>query len=511
MSKLKEILLYIAFALIVLPILFFSEIISAKALTSPDLTTLPYSTNSSGYVVIGDKSNDTFFAVTNQGFDAFTSILNNNNISGNRFLDLKTNFYGLSEIRSWWTANTNNYRIGDYYSYNNNSGTWTKVCDRYGSPTSCPYYYTLNSNNYIYAFLRTGSSTPIYVTGKNVNSPIFWYNYNLEYYDTPVNYFGSYTNYFGQPSNVKGSELDFSGEELSASILGFDYSYINTYMYEFSNVDNETTLISHQFNYNSPDLTGNYKLGMVVTTKMWDQGGIIVHAITNTGTWACNSITPLKSYNDINYQFYVECPSVNFNDTDDDYLKIVVNGANEYVEVVGPLPQFFTNYLVTANNNNKYVGISSILRVTTDTPPVPVEPDTPSEPDINESINNMNNNIMDPSGPDTSSLSNSAGWLPAGPVDSIINLPITMLQSLNNVLSGSSCSPISIPIPFINYNYSLPCLSTIISNMGFSTWWEWVGTIASAFILYKYLINLYAWVDKTLTFRENNWNDWGGI
>lgn len=118
--------------------------------------------------------------------------------------------------------------------------------------------------------------------------------------------------------------------------------------------------------------------------------------------------------------------------------------------------------------------------------------------------------ISDDSSPDISSLGDMAGWLPAGPIDSIINLPLTYLQNLNNALS-SSCQPIVAELPFVNQNITLPCVKTLYQEMGVLSYLDWIGAIASGFILFKYLMNLYKWVDDTLTFRENNWLDnWGG-
>lgn len=113
---------------------------------------------------------------------------------------------------------------------------------------------------------------------------------------------------------------------------------------------------------------------------------------------------------------------------------------------------------------------------------------------------------------DTSGLSNTVGWLPDGPVDSILNLPLNMLSSLNVSLS-KSCTPLDLTIPFVNKTFQIPCISTLYDQIsGFNTLWTWIGTIVSVLMLYTYLLRLYKWVDDTLTFRENNEIDnWGGL
>lgn len=121
--------------------------------------------------------------------------------------------------------------------------------------------------------------------------------------------------------------------------------------------------------------------------------------------------------------------------------------------------------------------------------------------------------ITDDTPPNLSGLEDSAGWLPAGPVDSILNLPISLLNNLTDNLGGS-CQPANLTVPFINKEIILPCMSEIYEEIGISSWINTIGTIASAFIAYYYLLELYKWVDNVLTIRENTWNDvdqWGGI
>lgn len=131
---------------------------------------------------------------------------------------------------------------------------------------------------------------------------------------------------------------------------------------------------------------------------------------------------------------------------------------------------------------------------------------------ISGGLNDINSSINDSSSPDLDGLKNTAGWLPEGPIDSILNLPLTLLNSLTINLS-KSCSSVELPLPYIDKTLTLPCLSTIYSQIdGLSIWINSIGVIASAFILFQYLMNLYKWVDDTLSFRENNFIDnWTGV
>lgn len=129
----------------------------------------------------------------------------------------------------------------------------------------------------------------------------------------------------------------------------------------------------------------------------------------------------------------------------------------------------------------------------------------------NEELENLNDNLTSEDGPDTSGLGDVAGWLPSGPVDSLINLPLSLFNSISRDL-GSSCSPITLPLPYVNKDLVLPCMSTFYEGIGIGDFMNWIGIIASGFILFSYLMKLYKWVDDTLTFRENNHLDnWGGV
>lgn len=134
--------------------------------------------------------------------------------------------------------------------------------------------------------------------------------------------------------------------------------------------------------------------------------------------------------------------------------------------------------------------------------------------DTNNKLDDTNNKmdtIIDSSSPDLGGLGNANTWLPQGPVDSIIMLPLNFINTLINKI-GSTCSPINLPLPFLENKYlSLPCISTLFEQInGFSTLYNLIGVIGSVYLLYNYLLKFYKWIDDTLSFRENNWQDWGG-
>lgn len=129
----------------------------------------------------------------------------------------------------------------------------------------------------------------------------------------------------------------------------------------------------------------------------------------------------------------------------------------------------------------------------------------------NVKLDTIISTLTDSSSPDLDGLGNANTWLPQGPVDSIIMLPLNFINTLINKI-GSTCSPINLPIPFLENKFlTLPCVSTLFDQInGFSTLYNLIGIIGSVYLLYNYFIRFYKWVDDTLTLRENTWQDWGG-
>ncbi len=119
--------------------------------------------------------------------------------------------------------------------------------------------------------------------------------------------------------------------------------------------------------------------------------------------------------------------------------------------------------------------------------------------------------LINPEPPDISGASDVAGWLPAGPLDSLINLPLTMLTNINSSLN-KTCSPLNVNLPYVNKSVEIPCLNTIFNQItGLNSFWTWVGMIGSVMILYRYLVNLYKYYDHLTDLQANFISDWGSI
>ena len=131
--------------------------------------------------------------------------------------------------------------------------------------------------------------------------------------------------------------------------------------------------------------------------------------------------------------------------------------------------------------------------------------------ETNKKLDDVKGAITSEDNPNLEGLNNSAGWLPNGPLDSILNLPLSLLQNLSTNLS-KTCQPVILPLPYVDSTIELPCVSTLYAKIeGLNVWLNTIGIIASAFILFSYLIFIEKWADATLTLRENTQQDWGGI
>lgn len=132
--------------------------------------------------------------------------------------------------------------------------------------------------------------------------------------------------------------------------------------------------------------------------------------------------------------------------------------------------------------------------------------------DTNSTIDTIDSIIkktFEDTGLDLSGLLNMPDLIDRGPIDSILTLPLNVLQTLTNTLSGSVCTPLTIKLPFVNKNMSIPCINTIYEEINATTFFERVGSIASTIILINYFIFLYSWFERVIRMEPMNIECWG--
>lgn len=117
--------------------------------------------------------------------------------------------------------------------------------------------------------------------------------------------------------------------------------------------------------------------------------------------------------------------------------------------------------------------------------------------------------------PEASDIANSdslpsVGLLPAGPLDSLLLLPVNILNSIVSSFGGN-CSPVVAPIPFVGdgEEVTFPCFGDTIYKGSFSVLATLFGSVASGFILYSYFKHLYKKVDRAVSLETTDEDEWG--
>lgn len=132
--------------------------------------------------------------------------------------------------------------------------------------------------------------------------------------------------------------------------------------------------------------------------------------------------------------------------------------------------------------------------------------------EVKEETKKTNDLISDTSDPDTEdSVNEWSTKMTDNPLEAVITLPLSVLNSIQSGLSGT-CSPLNVPIPFVNETLNIPCISTIFSQIdGLTELWNTIGTIVAAIMLYQYLIYLYNWINDTISLKTKRMQGWGSV
>ena len=129
----------------------------------------------------------------------------------------------------------------------------------------------------------------------------------------------------------------------------------------------------------------------------------------------------------------------------------------------------------------------------------------------NEQLKDTNDFLKDNTDPnvDVSSLGTVSGLLPAGPVDSLLNIPFKFLSVLSSSVS-SACVPVSTNWVF-NTTLNIPCFSEQFYSEVPTALMTFLQVVPCAFILIKYFKHLYKKVDRAVTMNTTADDEWGVI
>ena len=131
----------------------------------------------------------------------------------------------------------------------------------------------------------------------------------------------------------------------------------------------------------------------------------------------------------------------------------------------------------------------------------------------NEELGEMNDFIQDDTEASTSdidmdSLGTVSGLLPAGPVDSLLNIPFTFLSVLTSSMSGT-CVPITGTFVF-DSTLSIPCFDSFYDEVP-DYLMNFINLIPAGFILILYFKHLYKKVDRAVSLQSTADDEWGVI
>ena len=239
-----------------------------------------------------------------------------------------------------------------------------------------------------------------------------------------------------------------------------------------------------------------------------------IEGVTSVVGYSTGGQCYVQGYEGYNYTLYFMAKQIN--DAGNGNLSIMFNTSvhnrASYTVFINVLSLTSVSSIPAGVQIPTYDGEFSTLNTKIDTVEQAVEEVKKAQ---NENLNEQkktNDLLTDETAPDLD-IDSMVGWLPAGPVDSILNLPLTFFNSLTTNLS-KTCKPINVPLPYLDKNYELPCIKQLFAKFGnFSTIWNlYVGTFVSVLILYSYLLRLYKYIDETLKFRDSSdISSWGGV
>lgn len=361
--------------------------------------------------------------------------------------------------------------------------------------------------------IKKGVSLDSWVSLPKVYADSYEYPFTYAYI---IPYYGDQAGAYALPQIGDSQIMDFFGYNLGGSMYGGSFN--KSFYFANQNVDNMK--IARFYLY--------YTDNSYILDSPKSQISIFARALTQTssGSLLYNACT-FNSIGNGNNFGYIDC-SVEKNSH-------IMYGLNFMIRIEGSAPSdysfgvssmvSFSHFDVNPSSTDTILStINNSINNQTNSITQNQNQNTQSIiNNQNQNFNNLNSTIMDDSLPSNmSGLDNSylSGLLPPGPLDSVVNIPLSLMNTIVNTLSGT-CSPIVIELPFIHENLTIPCISNIFSNItGLVDFYNGVGVIASAFILYKYLCYLYYWFDDVSSMKNlkprlfgvaSDADYWGGV
>lgn len=293
-------------------------------------------------------------------------------------------------------------------------------------------------------------------------------------------------------------------------------------------INNDNTNTQNIINNQNSNTNKEIESQKVCTTKNIDKDNIVTNGyyLNSNGNQNSNSAWGITDYIELSATSIItltkaragSAVSYCFYDSNKTKISCEILGTSPQVGDIYTIPANtkYVRFSINKNDNNPQYEISNACINGNQAINDSLKEQEKTNKGILAKISDLFNTLFSNENADISGLDNMVGWLPAGPLDSIINLPLALFNALANTLTGT-CQSVTLTLPFVNKILTLPCFDSFMSQYinGFSTLWALIGGIVTIFILYNYLLSLYKWVDDTLTLRENNLpgyydDNWGG-
>ena len=209
-------------------------------------------------------------------------------------------------------------------------------------------------------------------------------------------------------------------------------------------------------------------------------------------TYSCETLTITEGKSYVGYEIYVpgfvaigvnNIPVTIGNQIENN---MIIGGPSDTQDIINNFNQNFNDLIFNQNQNQQQT---------------------------NQGLQDIEDAITDESSPSLDSFNNMTGWLPPGPLDSVLNLPLNVLNGFVNVFNNGTCASVYLPLPFLDSDLEIPCIYSIYSQIdGLNIFLTSIFTAITGYFMFKYLCNLYVWIDDRLKMKESDYmSDWGGV
>lgn len=132
-----------------------------------------------------------------------------------------------------------------------------------------------------------------------------------------------------------------------------------------------------------------------------------------------------------------------------------------------------------------------------------------NQEEANKQLTETNDYLKDDTEPeaDISELGNVQGLLPAGPVDSLLNIPFYFLSIVTSSFGGV-CTPLTGNFVF-DTSLTIPCFSELIYNDIPASIMVFLNLIPTTFLLIVYFKHLYKKVSRAVSLETTGDDEWG--